>query len=39
MGEWKLSYAAAIAYILTMIILALTFIQNQVFGKKVEYGQ
>lgn len=38
-GEWKLSYAAAVAYILTLIILFLTFLQNQFLGKKVEYGQ
>lgn len=39
MGEWKLSYAAAVAYILTMIILALTIFQNRIFGRRVEYGQ
>lgn len=38
-GNWNLSYAAAIAYILTAIILALTFLQNRVFGKRVEYDQ
>lgn len=37
-GEWKLSYAAAVAYILTLIILLLTFLQNRVFGRRVEYG-
>lgn len=37
-GEWKLSYAAALAYILTMIILLLTLVQNKLFGKRVEYG-
>lgn len=39
MGEWKLSYAAAVAYILTIIILLLTLLQNRLFGRKVEYGQ
>lgn len=38
-GEWKLSYAAALAYILTVIILALTLLQNKLFAKRVEYGQ
>ncbi|MEQ8819462.1 MAG: sugar ABC transporter permease [Sumerlaeia bacterium] len=38
-GQWELSYASAIAYILTIIILVLTVAQNRVFGKKVEYGQ
>lgn len=38
-GEWKLSFAAAVAYVLTMIILALTLLQNRVFGRRVEYGQ
>ncbi len=38
-GEWKLSYAAAVAYILTIIILLLTLVQNLLFGRKVEYGQ
>lgn len=37
-GEWKLSYAAAVAYLLTLIILTLTFLQNTLLGKKVEYG-
>lgn len=37
-GEWNLSYAAAIAYILTMIILGLTLLQNRLFGRKIEYG-
>jgi len=37
-GEWKLSYAAAVAYILTLIILALTLFQNRLLGKRVEYG-
>jgi multiple sugar transport system permease protein len=39
LGEWKLSYAAAVAYILTLIILTLTLLQNRFLGKKVEYGQ
>ena len=38
-GEWKLSYASAVAYLLTIIILTLTLIQNRIFGKRVEYGQ
>ena len=38
-GTWNLSYASAIAYILTAIILVLTFLQNRVFGKRVEYDQ
>jgi multiple sugar transport system permease protein len=38
-GEWKLSFAAAVAYILTIIILLLTLAQNRLFGRKVEYGQ
>lgn len=38
-GEWRLSFAAAVAYILTMIILLLTLAQNRLFGRKVEYGQ
>ncbi len=37
-GEWKLSYAASVAYILTIIILLLTLLQNRLFGRKVEYG-
>src|SRR5690606_22339152 len=37
-GQWELSYASAIAYIMTIIILLLTVLQNQVFGKKVEYS-
>lgn len=37
-GEWKLSYASAIAYVLTIIILTLTIFQNRVLGKRVEYG-
>ncbi|CAN5419842.1 sugar ABC transporter permease [soil metagenome] len=38
-GEWKLSYASAVAYILTIIILSLTLIQTRLFGRRVEYGQ
>ncbi len=38
-GEWKLSYAASLAYILTLIILLLTLLQNRLLGKRVEYGQ
>ncbi len=38
-GEWQLSYAAAVAYVLTLIILVLTLLQNQVLGRRVEYGQ
>ncbi|MCC6547566.1 sugar ABC transporter permease [Candidatus Sumerlaeota bacterium] len=37
-GEWKLSYACAVAYVLTVIILALTIVQNKIFAKRVEYG-
>jgi multiple sugar transport system permease protein len=37
-GEWKLSYAAAVAYILTLIILLITLLQNLIFGRRVEYG-
>lgn len=36
-GNWQLSYAAAVAYILTVLILLLTIIQNKVVGKKVVY--
>lgn len=36
-GNWQLSYAAAIAYILTAMILLLTVIQNKVVGKRVVY--
>lgn len=38
-GQWELSYASAIAYILTVIILTLTVLQNRVFGRRVEYSQ
>lgn len=37
-GTWKLSYASAIAYLLTLIILALTVLQNRLIGRRVEYG-
>jgi multiple sugar transport system permease protein len=37
-GTGLLGYAAAIAYILFLIILILTIIQNVVFGKRVQYG-
>ncbi|MDX2176480.1 MAG: sugar ABC transporter permease [Candidatus Sumerlaeia bacterium] len=36
-GNWELSYASAIAYLLTGMILTLTIIQNKVLGKKVVY--
>ncbi len=36
-GNWQLSYAAAVAYLLTAMILTLTVIQNRVLGKKVVY--
>ncbi|MFH0793108.1 MAG: sugar ABC transporter permease [bacterium] len=36
-GTWRLGYASAVAYILFLIILILTLIQNRVFGKKVHY--
>jgi ABC-type sugar transport system permease subunit len=38
-GQWELSYASAIAYILTIIILILTLVQNRIFGRRVEYSQ
>ena len=38
-GLWLMGYASAIAYILFIIILCLTFIQNFVFGRKVHYGE
>jgi multiple sugar transport system permease protein len=37
-GTGLLGYAAAIAYILFVIILLLTVIQNVVLGKRVQYG-
>ncbi len=36
-GQWELSYAASLAYILTMFILLLTLLQNFLVGRKVEY--
>lgn len=36
-GQWELSYAAALAYILTIMILTLTFVQNKIVGQRVEY--
>jgi multiple sugar transport system permease protein len=37
LGYQDLGYASAIAYVLFVIILLLTIIQNRVFGKKVHY--
>ncbi len=37
-GFRELGYASAIAYILFVIILVLTFAQNRLFGKKVHYN-
>ncbi len=37
-GQWELSYASALAYILTFMILVLTLVQNRLIGRKVEYG-
>ncbi|RMH25101.1 MAG: sugar ABC transporter permease [Candidatus Hydrogenedentota bacterium] len=36
-GYKELGYASAIAYVLFVLILILTIIQNRVFGKKVHY--
>ncbi|MCD6385278.1 sugar ABC transporter permease [Candidatus Sumerlaeota bacterium] len=36
-GLWRLGYAAAIAYLLFAIILALTLIQNAIMGRRVHY--
>lgn len=36
-GYRELGYAAAVAYVLFVIILILTLLQNRVFGKKVHY--
>ena len=36
-GYKELGYAAAVAYVLFVIILILTILQNRVFGKKVHY--
>lgn len=37
-GLWLMGYASAVAYILFIIILCLTLIQNFALGKKVHYG-
>lgn len=37
--SWRLGYASALAYILFLIILAMTLVQNRVFGRKVHYQQ
>jgi multiple sugar transport system permease protein len=37
-GYRELGYASAVAYILFVIILVLTLVQNRVFGKKVHYA-
>lgn len=37
-GYRELGYASAIAYILFILILILTLIQNRVFGRRVQYG-
>jgi len=34
---WRLGYASAIAYLLFVIILAMTLLQNRVFGRRVFY--
>lgn len=36
--SWLFGYASAIAYILFIIILVMTLLQNRLFGRKVEYG-
>ena len=36
--SWLFGYASAIAYILFIIILIMTFAQNRLFGRRVEYG-
>ncbi|GAB4320952.1 MAG: sugar ABC transporter permease [Candidatus Sumerlaeia bacterium] len=36
-GSWLLGYASAVAYILFVIILLLTLLQNRLFGRKVHY--
>jgi len=36
--SWLFGYASAVAYILFIIILAMTLLQNRLFGRKVEYG-
>ena len=35
--SWRLGYASAIAYVLFVIILAMTLLQNKVIGGKVHY--
>ncbi|HUT24600.1 MAG TPA: sugar ABC transporter permease [Sumerlaeia bacterium] len=35
--SWRLGYASAIAYILFVIILAMTLLQNRIFGRRVFY--
>jgi ABC-type sugar transport system permease subunit len=35
--SWRLGYASAVAYILFMIILAITLLQNHVVGRRVYY--
>jgi multiple sugar transport system permease protein len=37
-GYRELGYASAVAYILFVLILLLTLVQNRVFGRKVQYG-
>jgi len=37
--SWRLGYASALAYILFVIILIMTLIQNRVFGRRVQYQQ
>lgn len=36
-GLWRLGYAAAIAYLLFIIILVLTLLQNALLGRRVHY--
>ncbi len=36
--SWLFGYASAVAYILFLIILVMTLLQNRVFGRRVEYG-
>jgi len=37
-GSRELGYASAVAYILFIIILILSVLQNRIFGKSVQYG-
>ena len=37
-GLWLMGHASSIAYILFIIILAVTLIQNRFFGRRVHYG-